>query len=89
MLLYPNLYLKNVREITQEILKKNNIKGIILDVDNTLIDYYKNMPEGTKNWCMKMQEQGIKFCIASNSNNKEKIKKVAEELNIPYIFFAN
>lgn len=42
---YPKLYINNVREITYEILKENNIKGLILDVDNTLIDYYKNMHE--------------------------------------------
>lgn len=45
MLLYPNLYLKNVTEFTIDMIKENNIKGIILDVDNTLIDYYKNMLE--------------------------------------------
>lgn len=88
MILYPNVYLKNVKEITLELLKKNNIKGIILDVDNTLIDYYKNMPEGTLEWCKDMQNKGIKFCIASNSNKKEKVKNVAEKLNIPFIFFA-
>lgn len=88
MILYPNVYLKNVKEITLELLKQNNIKGIILDVDNTLIDYYKNMPEGILEWCKDMQTEGIKFCIASNSNKKEKVKNVAEKLNIPFIFFA-
>lgn len=88
MLLYPNLYLKSVKEITQELLLEKGIKGIILDVDNTLIDYYKNMPEGIQEWCKKMQENGIKFCIASNSNKKEKVKNVAKLLNVPYIFFA-
>lgn len=88
MILYPNVYLKNVKEITLELLKQNNIKGIILDVDNTLIDYYKNMPEGILEWCKNMQNKGIKFCIASNSNKKEKVKNVAEKLDIPFIFFA-
>lgn len=88
MILYPNVYLKNVKEITLELLKQNNIKGIILDVDNTLIDYYKNMPEGILEWCKYMQNKGIKFCIASNSNKKEKVKNVAEKLDIPFIFFA-
>lgn len=42
MILYPDLYYNSVTEISAEILKKNNIKGLILDVDNTLIDYKKN-----------------------------------------------
>lgn len=88
MLLYPNLYLKNVKEIKYEMLKENGIKGLILDVDNTLLDYYKNMLEGIEEWCKEMKENGIKFCIASNSNNRDKVNKVSEKLGIPYIFFA-
>ncbi len=41
MLIYPNAYLENVTKITIEFLKKNNLKGIILDIDNTLIDFDK------------------------------------------------
>lgn len=88
MILYPNIYLKNVTEFNLEMAKNNGIKGIILDVDNTLIDYYKNMPAGIEKWCKNMQKEGIKFCIASNSNKKDKVEKVAKQLNIPYIFFA-
>ena len=88
MNLYPKLYINNVKEITYEILQKNNIKGLILDVDNTLIDYYKNMPEGINKWCENLKKQNIKFCIASNSNKKEKVKQVSEKLGIPYIYFA-
>ena len=44
MILYPKLYLNNVKEISIELLKQYNLKGLILDVDNTLIDYNKNMP---------------------------------------------
>lgn len=88
MILYPKIYIDNVKEITFELLEKNGIKGLILDVDNTLIDYYKNMPEGTDKWCEDLKNKGIKFCIASNSNKKEKVKEVSEKLNIPYIYFA-
>ena len=88
MILYPDIYLDSVKEITYELLKKRNIKGLILDVDNTLIDYYKNMPEGIEDWCKDLKETGIKFCIASNSNKKDKIEMVSKKLQIPYTFFA-
>ena len=88
MKLYPKIYLKRVQDITYEMLQKNNIIGLILDVDNTLIDYYKNMPEGIENWCKELKEKGIKFCIASNSNKKEKVAMVAKKLDLPYIYFA-
>ena len=88
MNLYPKIYLNNVKEITYELLQENNIKGLILDVDNTLLDYYKNMPVGVEQWCKDLQKRNIKFCIASNSNKREKIKGVSEKLGIPYVFFA-
>lgn len=88
MILYPKLYIDNVKEITFELLQKNDIKGLILDVDNTLIDYYKNMPDGVEKWCETLKNKGIKFCIASNSNKKEKVKEVSKKLDIPYIYFA-
>lgn len=88
MILYPDAYLKNVKEITIEFLIENNIKALILDVDNTLIDFDKKMLDGVKPWCNKLKEQGIKFCILSNSNQKEKVAKVAKDLDINYFYFA-
>lgn len=88
MILYPKIYLKNVTKITDEMLQENGIKALILDVDNTLIDYNKNLLEGVKEWSQQMKNKGVKLHILSNSNHEEKVKKVSDELNIPYIFFA-
>ena len=88
MLLYPRLYLESEKQITIQMLEQNNIKGLILDVDNTLIDFDKNMPEGIKEWANNMKENGIKLCIVSNSNHKEKVENTAKKIEVPYIFFA-
>jgi len=88
MIFYPDLYLNNVKEISIEILRKHNIKGLILDVDNTLIDYRQNILAGAAEWCQGLRNSGIKICILSNSNKIEKIKKVAEALDAPFISFA-
>lgn len=86
--LYPNLYLKKVEDITIETLIKNKIKLLILDVDNTLIDYYKNLTEEVIKWTKEMKGQGIKLYILSNTNNERKVKEVAEVLGIQYKYFA-
>ena len=86
--LYPNIYLNKVENITIETLIKNKIKLLILDVDNTLIDYYKNLSEEVINWAKEMKGQGIKLYILSNTNNEEKVKTVAQKLDIPYKHFA-
>ncbi len=88
MILYPSIYLNNVKEITIELLKENNIKGLLLDVDNTLIDFNKKILEGVKEWCEDLKKQGIKLCILSNTNKIEKVKRVAKELDLQYINFA-
>ena len=88
MILYPDIYLTNVKEITVELLHKNNIKGLLLDVDNTLIDFELKILEGAKDWINTLKENNFKLCILSNTNKIEKVKMVAKELDIPYINFA-
>lgn len=87
-MIYPKEYLDSVKNISIELLQKNNIKGLILDVDNTLIDFDKKMPDGVETWVQNMKNSGIKFCILSNSNKLEKVGSVAEKLQIPFIHFA-
>ena len=86
--IYPNAYFSSVLEITIGFLIKNKIKALILDVDNTLIDYNKNLSEEIVDWSYKLQGQGIKMYILSNTNKTEKVKTVAEKMKIPYESFA-
>ena len=85
---YPKVYLNSVKDITINLLNENNIKGLILDVDNTLISLDKVMPEGVKEWANEMKKKGIKICILSNSNKMEKVEAVAKIIGVPYIFFG-
>lgn len=88
MLLTPNMQVRKITDITIKMLRKNNIKGMILDVDNTLIDLDRVPLEGIKEWLDNMKNEGIKFCIASNSLKKDKIEKIAKMLDIPYVHFS-
>ena len=88
MILYPNGYFNKVSDITLDYIKRNSIKGLILDVDNTLIDYYRKFEDGTIEWVNELKNAGMKFCIVSNSNKLDKVKYVAEVLDIPYFHFA-
>lgn len=88
MILYPKAHFNNVREITIDFLQNNKINALILDVDNTLIDYDKNLPQETIEWAEKLKNNKIKLYILSNTNKKEKVKEVARKLEIEYIYFA-
>lgn len=87
-MVYPQVYLNSVKEITMELLNKNHIQGLILDVDNTLIDFDKRMPEGIQECIEGLKQNGIKCCILSNSNKVDKVSSVAGKLDIPFLYFA-
>lgn len=88
MIFYPKGYFNKVSEISLKYLKENNIKGLILDVDNTLIDYKRIMPEGIIEWVNEAKKLEFKVCILSNSNKKDKVSKVADDLEIEYLMSA-
>lgn len=88
MILYPKMLLNRVTEITPEVLEKNKIKAIILDVDNTLINIKQELADDIKNWVKDMKNNNIKLYILSNTNDKQKVGKVSNALDIPYVNLA-
>ena len=88
MIFYPKSYFKNILEIDMNFIEKNNIKAILLDIDNTMIDTDNNILEGLEDWVEEAKKHGIKFCILSNTNKKKKAEKMSKKLEVPYIYFA-
>ncbi len=84
MIIYPKAYFGKVEQITIEFLKRNQIKALILDVDNTLIDYHRQISEEVIRWAKEIKCQGIKLYILSNTNHKEKVEEVAKQIQVPY-----
>lgn len=84
----PNEHVKSVFDIHPEVLKQRGIKGIITDLDNTLVawDVKDATPEVVK-WFQQMDEQDIKIMIISN-NKRERVKIFSEPLNTPFVFSA-
>lgn len=87
-MLYPKFYCDKITDITVEFLNENNIKALILDVDNTLIDIDRKPVEGLVSWHKGIVSSGIKTIILSNSNKIDKIEKIAKDLEIEYISFG-
>ena len=81
----PDAIFNKVTDISIDFLKKNHIKGVILDVDNTLLNLDEEMLPGAKEWVESLKDNNFKVCIASNSVKKSKLDKVSKELGIKYI----
>ena len=84
----PNAEFDIITDITIDFLKENNIKGLILDVDNTLIDLSRNKIEGLDDWINSMIESGIKIVIVSNGRKKKQIELLTNKHGLIYVFFA-
>lgn len=71
-MLKPDFIIDSVTDITVDFLKENNIKALLLDVDNTLSVAHKNktLKEGVKEWICKMKEGNIKLMVLSNAKAK-------------------
>lgn len=84
----PNDFKQSIFEITPEYLKEHNIKGIITDLDNTLVEWYREeaTPEIVE-WFKQMQKNGIAVMIVSN-NRKKRVANFAKPHGIPYLYDA-
>ncbi len=72
---YPEIYISSINEITDELLKKNGIKGLILDIDNTLVpNHVADADENAVRWIEQMKAAGYKMCIVSNAARKRVIR---------------
>ncbi len=84
----PDFLLKNVYSLTDEFLSKNHIKGIIFDIDNTLVGFTVEKPdERLKIFLNSLKQKGIKIAVASN-NNRDRVSLFCEDLDIPFIWRA-
>ena len=88
MNIYPKFYFDKVTDIKLDFLKENNIKALLLDVDNTLIAIDRKMIDGLVKWHNEIKNGEIKTIILSNSNKIDKIEKVANTLNIEYLYLG-
>ena len=67
-MIFPDLYLRSIFDITPKLLRELNVKALILDVDNTLRICGSLVPfAGVLGWVDSMKKAGIGLIIASNN----------------------
>lgn len=85
--LVPRQIKNSVFDITEAELKEKNMKGLLLDCDNTLMPWNEHEPgQAARDWLNKMKESGLKVCIVSNNMFRHKrITSVAAAFGLPYV----
>ncbi len=85
---YPDNEIESSYEIDYEALYEKGYRGIIYDVDNTLVPH--GAPADDKALALFERLRGIGFQTVLLSNNKEpRVKGFAEQVDSKYIFKAN
>lgn len=84
----PDEHVERILDITPEKLKHAGIKGVITDLDNTLVawDVRDATPEVIR-WFQLMRDNDIKVTIISN-NEKERVQIFSEPLEAPFVYSA-
>ena len=84
----PKMYFKTIEDIAVKTLQKRNVKGLILDIDNTLVPpHTPEADERAKRFVCRMQE-AFKICIVSN-NIYERAEKFANSFPVDFICDGN
>ncbi|WP_280768536.1 YqeG family HAD IIIA-type phosphatase [Salipaludibacillus daqingensis] len=84
----PDKYVQSVFELSMEELKEQGIKGIITDLDNTLVEWDReDATEDLIAWFEKLRDSGFQIVIVSN-NNEKRVKHFADPHKITFIHSA-
>ena len=79
----PEYYFDTFEKATAEFLTSIGVKGIVLDIDNTLEPYeHPKAGEHVCKWLESLKAAGIKTAIVSN-NNEQRVKVFNEGFNMP------
>ncbi len=83
--LCPKIQAQSVLELDLDELKKVGIRGIIFDLDNTLVEWKQDdlSPEIIQ-LISRFKQAGFKMCILSNAL-EHRVEAVASLLDIPYV----
>lgn len=81
---YPYEYVQNVFKINYKALYNKGYRGIIFDIDNTLVHHGDNSTAKVDELFRNIQSIGFKTLILSN-NNEERVLRFLKNINSLYI----
>jgi uncharacterized protein len=81
--LRPKEYASSVFTIDIDRLYRMGIRGIIVDLDDTLIPRPEyRVPFSIYSWVEKVKERGMNICIVSNGGSSKRVEYISDSLNI-------
>ena len=85
---FPALITDELTDLTPELLKKQGIRLLMMDFDNTIVPYTTNEPtQKMDRWLRDMVASDIQICVVSNSK-RDRVKIFCASYGIPCITHA-
>ena len=85
---YPNEYINSVYDIDFKKYYEEGVRGIISDIDNTLVPHGAPATEEIVKLFEQIHNMGFETCLISN-NKESRVKPFAEKTNSQYIYNAH
>jgi uncharacterized protein len=88
-LLKPDLVLEDrVLKLTPEILTQFGLRGLVLDVDDTIVSTKeRDLSPDFLNWLTEIKRV-VQVSLVSNNISRNRIARIANSLDLPYAFGA-
>ncbi len=84
---YPTRYYDKKEDIPFEAYYEQGYRGVMFDIDNTLVPHDCPIDDTTKDFVKHLKEIGFSICLISN-NDEDRVKFFAEPLEVDYIYKA-
>ena len=85
--LYPNRYYDKKEDIPVEQYYEQGYRGILFDIDNTLVPHDEPVDEAARVFVKRLKELGFGICLISN-NDEERVRTFADPLEVAYVYKA-
>ncbi len=84
---YPDAYMDSTYEIDFDQLYEEGYRGIIFDIDNTLVEHGAPADQRSVDLLNRLKEKGFRMVLLSN-NGRSRVEMFNEAVNMDYIPFA-
>ena len=85
---YPKKVVRSTYSINFKKYYKNGYRGVLFDIDNTLVPHGEAANEKAINFFKKLRKIGFSFCLISN-NKIDRVKSFADAVGAPFICDAH
>jgi len=85
---YPDRYFDKKEDIPFREYYKQGYRGVIFDIDNTLVPHDAPADEKAVTFIQGLKETGFQICLLSN-NDEERVAAFNEPIQVQYIYKAN